>query len=733
MHFHSIKSKWLLAVSSLVICSGLLISMLVTQRYSHNLSETMVAQAENLAHGIALDATDKILINDLVALQKMLDHQKHSHPNVTYLFVLRNDQVLAHTFQKGFPAELLKANRAHSKEKMQIENIISSDYKHFMDIAWPIFGGKAGILRLGFSEKPYQQKVMNLWVQISLLTLGILLLSLIGTLWFVKRITRPIYELTLATQKMDKGETNVKVEIQGHDELGNLASSFNKMAARIEKYTRKLEEQTMELERAYEQTRTSCGIVQDIGSIRNLREVRSYLFDRLQEILKCGQMAFLFFNNRRDILFTLSEKGLHTIDEPDDLEKVCNILEEQKEVKFLKKMPFKEPFVTEEFRGAPRKAIVPLKRDDHLYGALMIACAEECRCNFQEINTAALILTQAAGVIVRAISQDEEIRELQKRLEYHAEFSGIVGKDLKMQLIYKMIEDIAPTDATVLILGESGTGKELVAKAIHNKSARKDKPLIVVNCSAYPSTLLESELFGHEKGAFTGATRRKPGRFELANGGTVFLDEIGEIPPSAQIKLLRILQTRRFERLGGEQTLSVDVRILAATNKDLLDEVRRGHFREDLYYRLNVIPINLPALRDKRNDIPLLARHFLHLFAKEQGKEIGDFSIEAMRLLLDYNWPGNVRELENGIEHATVLGKGKVIEVSDLPSMLHTSKSLDKEKAKSTLAEHERELLQKVLGECSWNKKEAALRLGISRNTLYVKLKKYEIERLTTH
>ena len=209
------------------------------------------------------------------------------------------------------------------------------------------------------------------------------------------------------------------------------------------------------------------------------------------------------------------------------------------------------------------------------------------------------VLEYASETIKKAVAYEEEIRDLEKRVETTAEFSGLIGKDPKMQVIYKLIEDIAPTDATVLIEGESGTGKELVARAIHRRSPRHNKPFVVINCSAYPATLLESELFGHERGAFTGAIRQKIGRFEQAHGGTVFLDEIGEIAPSAQIKLLRVIQSQRFERLGGEKTLSVDVHILAATNRDLLQEVKNGNFREDLYYRLNVIPIHLPALKER--------------------------------------------------------------------------------------------------------------------------------------
>ena len=255
----------------------------------------------------------------------------------------------------------------------------------------------------------------------------------------------------------------------------------------------------------------------------------------------------------------------------------------------------------------------------------------------------------------------------------------------------------------------------------------------MINCSAYPATLLESELFGHEKGAFTGAIRQKIGRFEQADGGTVFLDEIGEIEPSAQIKLLRVLQSQKFERIGGEETLSVDVRILAATNKDLLKEVTDGSFREDLFYRLNVIPIHLPPLRERRNDIPLLARYFLRRFSTEQDKEIKDFSSEAMRLLLDYAWPGNVRELENSIEHTAVLAKRSKVEISDLPSSIGDVASTLVPEAPGTIIENEKKLLQEVLQECDWNKKKAALQLGISRSTLYEKIKKYQIRKPTIH
>jgi two-component system response regulator HydG len=733
MPFQSLKTKLLLPVSALVITSGLLISMLVSQSYSRSLLEAMAAQAENLAHAVALEAADKILINDLVALQKMLDHQMRSHPNISYLFIIRDGRILAHTFGKGIPAGLLKANTVTPGQLRHFRKIASTTGLRYLDIAWPIFKGKAGVLRLGFSETPYRQQMTKLWLQMSGLTLAILLLVVAVSLLFVRRITRPLAELAQATQKVDKGEPDVRVQVHGQDEVGRLAASFNQMVSRMEDYTRRLEEQTMELERAHNQTRTFCGIVQEIGALRSLNEIGSFLIKTLQGILKCGHMVLLFFNTNRDVIFALSPKELKALEDPEAVQAASEALKGLSEVTFTKKMAFKPPLVPKEFQEAHRQAIVPLNHEDQPFGALVIACPGECGCNVEEVNTVGLMLTNAAGVIKRAISQEEELRHLQSRIETSAEFSGIIGKDPKMQVIYKLIEDIAPTDATVLLQGESGTGKELVARAIHQQSPRKDKPFVVINCSAYPATLLESELFGHEKGAFTGATRQKLGRFEQAHGGSVFLDEIGEIPLSAQIKLLRVLQTHRFERVGGEQTLDVDVRIIAATNKELIQEVKGGHFREDLYYRINVIPMHLPPLRHRRNDIPLLARYFLRRFAMEQEKDINEFSSEAMRVLLDYSWPGNVRELENSIEHATVLAKGGQIEASDLPQALHATVPIVEGRTQPTMADHEKELLERVLGECGWNKKKAARRLGISRNTLYVKLKKYQITRPTAH
>ena len=728
-----LKTRLLLGVCTLVIGSGILISLLFTNLYSRSLLQTGTAQAENVGHTVALEATDKILINDLVALHKMLNYHVQSNPSVVYLFIHRNGRVLAHTFAHGVPTALLKANEVTAKDQSGFQEITSTNGESYLDIATPIFGGKAGILHLGFSRRPYRMEVNKLWLRLSVLTLAILLVALGGSLLFVRRITRPLAALAEATKRVDQGELNVKVQVDGQDEVATLASSFNHMVARIQDYTGRLEKQTIDLERAHHQTRTFCNIVREIGSLRSLDEMGSFLIRRLQEIMKCSEIVVLIFNGNRDHLFELSARGAKALKEPEALQAALATLEGLKKVTVTKHPIFKPPLVPATFQAASRQGVVPLYYENHLFGALAVACFGDCRCNVTEMDTVGLILTQAAGVIKRAVVQEEEIRDLQTRMEGTTSFSGIVGKDPKMQLIYKLVDDISPTDASVLIQGESGTGKEVVARAIHGRGPRKDKPFVVINCSAYPATLLESELFGYEKGAFTGAIRQKAGRFEQAHGGTVFLDEIGEISPSAQIKLLRVIQTQKFERLGGEETLAVDVRILAATNKELLEEVKKGRFREDLFYRLNVIPIHLPLLRERPNDIPLLAHHFLRRFAAEQDKKIERFSPEASVLLLDYPWHGNVRELENSVEHATVIAKGSQIEGSDLPAAIRDGNASAQTGLQKTIVENERILLKEALEKCRWNKQKAARILGISRSTLYSKLRKYDLSIPTIH
>ncbi|MCX8116797.1 MAG: sigma-54 dependent transcriptional regulator [Desulfobacterota bacterium] len=327
-----------------------------------------------------------------------------------------------------------------------------------------------------------------------------------------------------------------------------------------------------------------------------------------------------------------------------------------------------------------------------------------------------------------------ENRELKARLQERYAFQNIISASPKMEEVMGLVARVAPSQATVLIRGESGTGKELIANAIHYASPRADKPFLKVNCAAIPETLLESELFGHEKGAFTGALQKRIGRFEEADGGTLFLDEIGELPPTTQVKLLRILQEKEFQRLGSNISLRVDVRVIAATHRNLEEAIKNGSFREDLYYRLNVISIHLPPLRERREDIPLLIDHFLKKYSELNRKKIQDLSKEARALLLRYSYPGNVRELENLIERAVVLCRGPVITREDLPFHLQEGvpeKDWNVTKKMKTLPESleevERDLILKALHQHQGIQTRAAESLGISERVLRYKMKKYGI------
>ncbi|UWH10794.1 sigma-54-dependent response regulator transcription factor ZraR [Escherichia coli] len=300
---------------------------------------------------------------------------------------------------------------------------------------------------------------------------------------------------------------------------------------------------------------------------------------------------------------------------------------------------------------------------------------------------------------------------------------GMVGKSPAMQHLLSEIALVAPSEATVLIHGDSGTGKELVARAIHASSARSEKPLVTLNCAALNESLLESELFGHEKGAFTGADKRREGRFVEADGGTLFLDEIGYISPMMQVRLLRAIQEREVQRVGSNQTISVDVRLIAATHRDLAAEVNAGRFRQDLYYRLNVVAIEVPSLRQRREDIPLLAGHFLQRFAERNRKAVKGFTPQAMDLLIHYDWPGNIRELENAVERAVVLLTGEYISERELPlAIASTPIPLGQSQDIQPLVEVEKEVILAALEKTGGNKTEAARQLGITRKTLLAKL-----------
>jgi DNA-binding NtrC family response regulator len=339
--------------------------------------------------------------------------------------------------------------------------------------------------------------------------------------------------------------------------------------------------------------------------------------------------------------------------------------------------------------------------------------------------------------LLRRFSENKIIREntiLRNCLKDKYKFENIIGISFPMQKVFELIEKVADTNATVLITGESGVGKELVARAIHYNSARKDSPLVVVNCGAIPETLLESELFGYEKGAFTGATGTRYGRFELAHGGSMFLDEIGDMSFNLQVKLLRVLQEKTFERVGGSKSISVDVRIIAATNRVLDDLVRDGKFREDLYYRLNVVPIHLPPLRERRQDIPLLLNYFLERSNKINGAQIDGCSEAAMGVLMNYDYHGNVRELQNLIERVVVLKKKGIIDLEDLPDKIYLAEEqeqshFDIQKGYDTLVSNfEKNLILQALQETKGVKSKAAQVLSLNRTTLIEKMKRLGIE-----
>jgi DNA-binding NtrC family response regulator len=313
---------------------------------------------------------------------------------------------------------------------------------------------------------------------------------------------------------------------------------------------------------------------------------------------------------------------------------------------------------------------------------------------------------------------------MEEELEHQKQFETIIGTSAPMRKVFDIISRVAPSKASVLVTGESGVGKELVADAIHGLSPRAKKPLIKVHCAALSESLLESELFGHEKGSFTGAASRRRGRFELANEGTLFLDEIGEIDQNIQIKLLRVLQEKKFERLGGEETIETDVRIVAATNRDLKAEIEKGNFREDLYFRLNVVTIHVPPLRERKDDIPLLITAFLREFAEENSKRIEGINEKARAALYSYDWPGNVRELRNCMESAVVMSKGSIITEDDLPPTLRaqSDESWIRIPLGTSLEESERIIIRDTLSFLKGNKSRTAETLAIGRKTLHRKL-----------
>lgn len=382
---------------------------------------------------------------------------------------------------------------------------------------------------------------------------------------------------------------------------------------------------------------------------------------------------------------------------------------------------------------------VPLRYKDEIIGSLSFHKVYGRRRAFDEdVRLLKIVGTMIGRAVRRRQEYAEELeqlrsenRKLQGVIDQQIQVDFIIGNSGKMNDVFALLYSVSGTDATVLIRGESGVGKELIADAIHQNSLRKEKPFIKVNCAALPESLIESELFGHEKGAFTGATSLRVGRFEAAHGGTIFLDEFGEIPLSTQVKLLRVIQQRQIERVGGTKTVKVDVRIICATNRNLEELISKGEFREDLYYRINVFPVYVPPLRERVNDIPVLANYFINKFNRRHNKNIKRITSMAIDMLMIYNWPGNIRELENCLERACILSKDGVIRAHNLPPTLQTavsSKTAERGTLELILGKHEKQLIMDAMVASKGNMVKAAKVLGITERMMGIRIKKYHID-----
>ncbi|MGB2927847.1 MAG: sigma 54-interacting transcriptional regulator [Desulfobacterales bacterium] len=494
-----------------------------------------------------------------------------------------------------------------------------------------------------------------------------------------------------------------------------------------------------ELQKSQHQIETLFEFSRQVGAKRSLAEVVHFVHEVTQKIFPNTEFLLLLMDDDSQQFLDLRECNSSVV-EP--LLRAMRKLEQSGLVKdFVRYLQINmEPRIV----GSQQTEYIPnfLKVISESYQSwfgLPVSTPDRCIGYFllglpvfydfprKDLNFLQTLLSQIAGSILHLlVIHKTENNLLQQEIVERTLHAEIIGQSQEMQKIYELIDLVSESDATVLIAGENGTGKELVARAIHKQSHRSEGPFVVANCSAYSPTLLESELFGHEQGAFTGAIKRKKGRVERAIGGTLFLDEIGNIALATQILLLRFLQDHCFERVGGEETLEADVRVLAATNRDLYLEMEADRFRDDLYYRLNVINISLPRLRERKEDIPPLCKHFLKKYNLKEGKEIRSISSSAMQILMDYEWPGNIRQLENSISHAVILAQGQVIEEKHLPYFLKQAKI---DFPATSLAENERRLIARVLKQSNWNKHEAARRLNVSRSTLYSKIRRYGLKK----
>ena len=476
--------------------------------------------------------------------------------------------------------------------------------------------------------------------------------------------------------------------------------------------------------------------------------------DTASEALRLGAFDYIVKPVRRDTLLLVSQKAINHKTLTDEKERYRSTLETIFSNIDDAIITFDERLVIREVNEAAEK-ICGITHDmiGKELGAVSNGCKLRCRDALAEglrksksielFRTECLHVDKPRRVVslrvspfrsgkssfsgcVMVVRDETRISELEHDLKDVRQFYNIVGKSERMQMVYSMIKNLSDVSSTVLLTGESGTGKELVAEALHYSGIRSNGPLVKVNCSALPESLLESELFGHVKGAFTGALSDKTGRFQKADGGTIFLDEIGDISPRMQLRLLRVLQEKEFERVGDSMTIRVDVRVVAATNQDLGRKMASGQFREDLFYRLNVVTVHLPPLRERRQDIPLLVEYFLRKIGKRIDKRVEAVSDEVMKVFMSSRWPGNVRQLQNVLEHSIILCRGSTITIEDLPDDFRIRQDTGAEGPEERVA-YDSLLIAKTLEKTGWNKARAARLLGISRRTLYRKLKEYNI------
>lgn len=484
-----------------------------------------------------------------------------------------------------------------------------------------------------------------------------------------------------------------------------------------------------ELRKTQHQLETIFEISRQMNAKNSLSELIDAFITKIAEIFSGSEALFLILD-ADDTHFLHLNPGLdHMVEQPGMMADFISYLIKIKAPQIFSTTngPHTPAFLNIIQEIYPSWFGLPILVQQQCLGFFLLGSRQATEYPKGDIQFIQALLDQTAGHIRSLVLHKAEVNKLRGH-QTKASHGQLIGQSKKMKEVYELIDLVATSDATILITGENGTGKELAAHAIHQQSHRSKGPFVVANCSAYSPTLLESELFGHEKGAFTGAIRQKKGRIERAHGGTLFLDEIGDISPATQVLLLRFLQDHYFERVGGERAIEANVRVLVATNQDLQKAVEKGNFREDLYYRLNVIAIQLPPLRERKDDIPLLCWHFLGKCNLKEKKNIQKISANAMKVLLDYDWPGNVRQLENAINHAVIITQGDTIRRRHLPRFLN--EDMDSPHSNS-LAENERRLILRVLQEANWNKHEAARRLQLTRSTLYSKIKRYDLKKIT--